>query len=253
MSDPQQVHKLQAQVQQLTQLLDAAYEENKQCEEKYNTLKSTVKHLNVQLENAKFHIDCLTNKIEEKDHELMIKTIEISELSTPPAAAAGAQSDLKAEIDSLRAQLRTCEDGSDFFNRELQKLRTETARQKTEADEYHRAAMNKLRDELTTVINDEKARFAHYEDLCKKLQSELLTMWCNERGYNEDKKKDKQKELNAIKEMLSYFKTHFSDQEFRKGIVKKMFNQVLLKYHPDKNGDEQVFKALGSAWDEFVK
>ena len=209
-------------------------------------LQSLVRDLTTKLDDANFVIERLKTKIEEQDVELMIKTVEISKLST-------AQPDLKAECDSLRAQLRTCEDGSDFFNRELQKLRTETARQKTEADEHHRTEMKRLRDELTTDINDEKARFAHYEDLCKKLQSELLTMWCNERGYNEDKKKDKQKELNAIKEMLSYFKTHFSDQEFRKGIVKKMFKQVLLKYHPDKNGDEQVFKALGSAWDEFVK
>jgi hypothetical protein len=49
------------------------------------------------------------------------------------------------------------------------------------------------------------------------------------------------------------FKLYFTDKEFREYIVKRIFNLVLKKYHPDKGGDEEVFKTLNNLWDKFTK
>jgi chromosome segregation ATPase len=136
-------------------------------------LQSLVRDLTTKLDDANFVIERLKTKIEEQDVELMIKTVEISKLST-------VQSDLKAECDSLRAQLRTCEDGSDFFNRELQKLKTETARQKTEADEYHRTEMKRLRDELTNDIDADQTDLKSEID---SLRAQLQASQENEEYY----------------------------------------------------------------------
>ena len=278
MSDPQQVQDLESQVRDLTTKLDGAnfVIERLKTKIEQQDVELTIKMVEISELNAvlktvyaardKLDAQLQASQDSEESYRSKLVDYERGYLRQDNDETER----LKSEIDSLRAQLQASQESEEYYRSKLVDCEREHVLQHDDIEERHRAEVKRLRKELTDDIDAEKARFEKHQKLIKQLEEDLVTMWCTENGrytsrmyqvkpdpkteadiaHNEQVKKD---EVKSIKKMLTFFKHYFTDKEFREFIVKRFFTLVVIKYHSDKKGDEEVFKTLNNLWDNFTK